>query len=150
MHRLFRSAAATAAALVLLMTAFAPLASAAEEPDVVHVMHILIRFKGATNDGDATRSRGQAAKIADKLVEMAREDGADFEDLMVKYSEDRPAAFILVNEDVPEMVEGGRKRSDMVIRFGDVAFGLEVGEVGLAKHHAALSPFGYHIIKRIK
>jgi hypothetical protein len=37
-----------------------------------------------------------------------------------------------------------------VARFGDVAFGLAVGEVGLAAYHAATSPYGWHVIKRLE
>ncbi|MCH2102017.1 MAG: peptidylprolyl isomerase [Planctomycetes bacterium] len=41
-------------------------------------------------------------------------------------------------------------RDQMAGAFGDVGFKLQVGEVGLAKPDAQNSPFGYHIIKRIK
>lgn len=41
-------------------------------------------------------------------------------------------------------------RSRMAESFGDVSFGLAVGEIGLAKPEIGKSPFGYHIIKRIK
>ena len=43
-----------------------------------------------------------------------------------------------------------RPREQMAPAFGDVGFKLEVGEVGLAEPNATTSPFGYHIIKRIK
>jgi hypothetical protein len=38
----------------------------------------------------------------------------------------------------------------MVPAFGDVGFRITVGEVGLADYDAKASPFGLHIIKRIK
>ena len=38
----------------------------------------------------------------------------------------------------------------MVAAFGDVAFELEVGEVGLAKYHAGNSPYGWHVILRLE
>lgn len=41
-------------------------------------------------------------------------------------------------------------RDGMVPAFGDVAFSLEVGEVGLAPYDAKSSPFGWHIIKRLE
>jgi hypothetical protein len=31
-----------------------------------------------------------------------------------------------------------------------VSFRLEVDEIGLASHHAALSPYGWHVIKRLE
>jgi parvulin-like peptidyl-prolyl isomerase len=41
-------------------------------------------------------------------------------------------------------------RSQMVKAFGDVGFRLKVGEMGVAPWDASASPFGWHIIKRIK
>lgn len=46
--------------------------------------------------------------------------------------------------------ETGMPRGNMAAAFGDVGFKLKVGEVGLAEPHAEKSPFGYHIIKRLK
>ncbi|MDP7062103.1 MAG: peptidylprolyl isomerase [Planctomycetota bacterium] len=39
-------------------------------------------------------------------------------------------------------------RAQMVSGFGDTAFSLEVGEVGICNHDPAASRFGWHIIKR--
>ncbi len=41
-------------------------------------------------------------------------------------------------------------RGRMAKGFGDVGFSLQVGEIGLAEYHLKDSPFGWHIIKRIK
>jgi parvulin-like peptidyl-prolyl isomerase len=38
----------------------------------------------------------------------------------------------------------------MVKSFGDVGFRLKVGEIGVATWDATASPFGWHIIKRVK
>jgi cyclophilin family peptidyl-prolyl cis-trans isomerase len=46
--------------------------------------------------------------------------------------------------------ETGMPRGQMAAAFGDVGFKLKVGEVGLAEPDAEKSPFGYHIIKRLK
>lgn len=43
-----------------------------------------------------------------------------------------------------------RPRDQMAAAFGDVGFKLEVNEIGLAEPDAQNSPFGYHIIKRLK
>ena len=40
-------------------------------------------------------------------------------------------------------------RAAMVPAFGDVGFGLEVGEVGVAAFDEKASPFGWHVIKRL-
>ena len=39
-------------------------------------------------------------------------------------------------------------RATMVKSFGDIGFGLGVGEIGMAEHHEEDSPFGWHIIMR--
>lgn len=46
--------------------------------------------------------------------------------------------------------ETGMPRGQMAAAFGDVGFKLKVGEVGLAEPNPQKSPFGYHIIKRLK
>jgi parvulin-like peptidyl-prolyl isomerase len=38
----------------------------------------------------------------------------------------------------------------MVPGFGDVAFELKVGEVGLCPFDGVRSPFGFHVIKRLE
>ena len=43
-----------------------------------------------------------------------------------------------------------QNRLVMVPAFGDVGFGLKVGEIGVAEYHPRKSPYGYHIIKRTK
>ncbi|MEM9380014.1 MAG: peptidylprolyl isomerase [Planctomycetota bacterium] len=48
------------------------------------------------------------------------------------------------------MGNGSSPRTGLVPAFGDVGFSLEVGEVGLATFDEKASPFGYHIIKRVK
>ena len=40
-------------------------------------------------------------------------------------------------------------RAAMVPAFGDVGFGLQVGEVGVASFDEKSSPFGWHVIKRL-
>lgn len=42
------------------------------------------------------------------------------------------------------------ERGRMVPAFCDVAFSLDVGEVGLAEYDAERSPFGWHVIKRLE
>lgn len=43
-----------------------------------------------------------------------------------------------------------RGRGEMVPGFGDTCFSLKVGEVGVAEYHPSNSPFGWHVIKRLK
>lgn len=123
-----------------------------DEPATVTVQHILIGFKRSVPGKKLDRTKDQARALAAELVERARatEDPAEFTTLVAQYTDDAaPGIYLLVNDDRP-LTPGGRKRSDMVPRFGDVAFSLAVGEVGLAEYHAALSPFGWHVIKRLE
>ena len=47
-------------------------------------------------------------------------------------------------------------RADMARAFGDVAWRLAVGEIGVSRYDGGIpgadpaSPFGYHIIKRLE
>ena len=41
-------------------------------------------------------------------------------------------------------------REQMVPGFGDAAFPLKVGEVGIANYNSSTSPFGWHVIKRLE
>lgn len=44
----------------------------------------------------------------------------------------------------------GFPRAALVPAFGDVGFRLQPGEIGLAVHDEASSPFGWHVIKRLQ
>jgi foldase protein PrsA len=136
--------------LVLFVLAALPAAAGhKDEPDKVVVQHILIGFKKSVPNKKLDRKREQARVLALDLFRRAQE-GEDFDALVKEYTDDTyPGILLLTNEDAPVLPEA-TKRSDVVPRFGDVSFELEIGEVGLAKYHAALSPFGWHIIKRLE
>lgn len=52
---------------------------------------------------------------------------------------------------MPEIMElRAFPREQMAKAFGDVAFSLKAGEIGLAAYAEGVSPFGWHIIKRIE
>jgi parvulin-like peptidyl-prolyl isomerase len=46
--------------------------------------------------------------------------------------------------------DGEYPREGMVPAFGNVGFALNVGEIGIADFDPQTSPFGWHIIKRLK
>jgi parvulin-like peptidyl-prolyl isomerase len=46
--------------------------------------------------------------------------------------------------------KGEWARNEMVAAFGDVGFNISVGNIDIADYDPAKSPFGYHIIKRLK
>ena len=121
----------------------------AAEPDYVTVQHILIAFSGTIPGKDITRSVDEARVLAEELFERAK-SGEDFDALVKEYTDDRyPGTYRLTNFDAP-LMQGAHERKGMVANFGQVAFSLEVGEVGLAKFHPANSPYGWHVIKRLE
>jgi len=137
------------ALLVLVGLPLAPPARATgDEPEVIVVQHILISF-GRKTSKKVDRNKREAQLLAEKLLDRARGD-EDFDVLVKEYTDDTyPGLFRLTNEGVPLQPQS-RARRDMVSLFGDVAFGLEVGEVGMAKYRPGTSPYGWHIIKRLE
>jgi foldase protein PrsA len=118
------------------------------EPDRIVVQHILLSFAGAPRVKQ-TRPKAEAESLAKDLFERVKK-GESFEELMKRYSDDTgPGEYGMANHNAtPGPKEAPRK--GMVPAFGNVGFQLEVGEIGLAVHDAAASPFGWHIIKRVK
>ncbi|NIM01942.1 MAG: hypothetical protein GTN89_14305 [Acidobacteria bacterium] len=119
-----------------------------KNPDVVTVQHVLISFKDKTGKS-LERTKKEAEKLAWEIFDRA-EAGEDFDALVAEYTNDsHPGIYTLVNRGVPQK-PGMSKRDEMAASFGDVSFKLAIGEVGMARYHAQLSPFGYHIIKRLE
>lgn len=122
---------------------------ASEQPQRIQVQHILIGFQGSLPGKPVNRTKEQAEKLAQEILDKVKK-GGDFDALVKEYTDDRaPGIYGMSNTGVaPEGEEFPREQ--MVPAFGDVGFNLGVGEVGLANFDAAKSPFGYHIIKRLK
>jgi len=128
----------------------------AGQDDHITVQHILIGFKDAVGfqgqgaPGKAgTRTQEDARKLAYELLDRVKA-GEDFEKLMKEHSDDTgPGTYGMANTGV-QPATGEADREGMVAAFGNVGFGLKVGEVGMADYDQQTSPFGYHIIKRIK
>lgn len=124
------------------------------EPDRVTVDHILVGVTGPRLQ-QVRRNPEQAGKLANKIMELL-EGGADWDELRSKHSDDRQdgtpgGPYTMVNRKVlPRPGVREFPRDQMAGAFGDVGFGLEVGEIGLAEYSPDSSPFGYHIIKRLK
>jgi hypothetical protein len=117
------------------------------EPDHILIAHVLISFQGTRTK--ATRTQAAAEKLAGEILAKAKK-GEDFNKLIRDYSDDPGEgvyglANFKVNPVSPEF-----ERKAMVPAFGDVGFSLEVGEVGMAPYEARTSPYGWHIIKRLK
>ena len=136
-------------ALVALPAWFDAVAKKEKQPDVVVVQHILISFKGKVDKTKGvTRTKKEAEALANELFERAKTE--DFDALVKEYTNDNyPGIFKMTNNGAPRM-SGAAPRSGMVRAFGDVAFSLTVGEVGMASYSAGSSPYGWHIIKRLE
>ena len=112
----------------------------------VRVQHVLIAFKGADR-AKVERSQEVAMELALQLFQRAQK-GEDFAALM-KYSDDPGGGdYTMTAAENPDPPAIGRK--GMVPGFGDVAWRLEVGDIGLTVYDTKASPFGYHIVKRVE
>lgn len=114
----------------------------------VTVQHVLIGFKGSMRDKPITRSKQEAHDLAYQILDRAR-NGEEFDALVKRYTDDsHPGIYTMVDDDMPST--GEQARSGMVKAFGDVSFKLKVGEFGIAEHDAKDSPYGWHVIKRLR
>ena len=69
---------------------------------------------------------------------------------MAKYTDDQaPGIYGMSNTGVAP-ASGEAARGGMVPAFGNVGFELSVGNIGIAEYDKTTSPYGYHIIKRVK
>ena len=164
--RRVRGSALLAATLALGLVGCRQIGLAPEEPDPraveedptlrearrVTVQHVLISFNEG-GAGAATRTRGEAAKLAQKVYDQARR-GHSFADLVYLYSDDAGSAdtqgrYELANFGVdagPDQME----RSSAVQGFGDAAFEMRVGEIRMIPYDDTRSPYGWHIMKRLR
>lgn len=128
----------------------APAAPAkAAEPDHIQVQHILIGFTGSVPGKNITRSLEEAKALAYQLLERAKK-GEDFDALVKQYTNDMPPGIYGMSNNGVAPNPGEFARSKMVPAFGNTGFPLKVGEIGIADYDQTNSPFGYHIVKRLK
>ncbi|MDB5037616.1 MAG: prsA [Bacteriovoracaceae bacterium] len=115
----------------------------------IEVQHILIGFKGSLPGKTIERTQQEAQKLANEILVKAKA-GSDFEALVKQYTDDRaPGIYAISNTGItPEGEEFPREQ--MVRAFGDLGFTLKPGEIGIANFDKERSPFGFHIIKRLK
>jgi parvulin-like peptidyl-prolyl isomerase len=115
----------------------------------VQVQHILISHAGVARTG-ATRSLEEAESLVADLW-LRIKDGADFDALVREYTNDSyPGRYTMLASGQSNHRELIFMRTEMARAFGDVGWRLEVGEVGVAGNDAQTSPFGWHIIKRLR
>lgn len=120
------------------------------EPTHVDVQHILISFKGAVNKSSVTRTQEEAERLVQKLVARAKK-GEDFTALTMQFSDDTPdGKYSMYNAGAKPRHSDDFPRRGMVPSFGDAAFSLKPGEIGVAAYDPEKSKYGWHIIKRLK
>lgn len=120
-----------------------------QEAEHIQVQHVLIGFKGSIPGQAISRSQEEAEKLAYEVLAQAQA-GADFDGLVRKYTDDSPPGIYAMANRGVRAVGGEFERSGMVAAFGDVGFPLAVGEIGIADYNRQSSPYGWHIIKRLK
>ena len=122
-------------------------------PDVtpahIEVQHILIGFAGSVPGKGITRTQDEARTLAYEILGKARR-GEDFDQLVVQHTDDSPPGiYRMSNTGVPP-AEGEFSRERMVPAFGNVGFNLSPGNIDVAEFDASASPYGWHVIKRLK
>lgn len=111
----------------------AKMVSTKQWPDSAKVRHILIGTVNPQN-GQQIRDDSTAKKLADS-IEVAIKGGANFDELVKKYSDDGGSKE---KGGVYEFFEQGK----MVLPFNDFAFDKPVGSKGVVK-----TDFGYHYME---
>jgi hypothetical protein len=118
-------------------------------PQHVQVQHILIGFTGSVPGKAISRSKEEAKTLAYQILDRARK-GEDFDELVKQYTDDSPPGIYGMSEKGLPPGPGEYPRDGMVAAFGNVGFNISVGNIGIADYDPQASPFGYHIIKRLK
>lgn len=118
------------------------------EPEHITVAHVLISFAGTGTE--AKRSKAEAEKLAGEVLARAKK-GEDFDKLMKDLSDDTGGGvYMMSNLGVRPANADEYPRNKMVPAFGDVGFKLDVGGIGMSGFDSRTSPYGWHIIKRLK
>jgi parvulin-like peptidyl-prolyl isomerase len=124
-------------------------APSAAEPDHIQVQHILIGFSGSVPGKNITRSLEEAKTLAYQILERAKK-GENFDALVKEYTNDMPPGIYSMSNNGVAPNPGEFPRNRMVPAFGNTGFPLKVGEIGIADYDKTTSPYGYHIVKRLK
>ncbi len=120
-----------------------------EDVSFVEVQHILISFEGRGTP--AKRSKEEAEKLAAGIFAKIQ-GGTEFDALVKENTDDQwPGIYGMVSEKSKmNQANNIHWRKGMVPAFGNVGWRLKVGEVGVAAFDLDNSPFGWHIVKRLK
>ena len=116
------------------------------EPERIEIQHVLISFAGTGTR--ARRSQADAAELAATTLARANA-GEDFDALVRELTDDSPPGIYRLSNNGVSPASGEYPRGRLVAAFGNVGFGLGVGEIGVADFDPRTSPYGWHIIKRL-
>ena len=122
-----------------------------ETADFVEVQHLLISFQGAAPGMKATRTKEQAEKLAAQIFAKLQ-SGTDFDAVVKENTDDQwPGIYGMVSDKSKQNTDNNIYwRGGMVPAFGNVGWRLKVGEIGVAAYDPNNSPYGWHIVKRLK
>ncbi len=120
------------------------------EPDHVLVEHCLIAVEESGLPG-VSRTVDEGSRLARQVLDQAR-TGTSFAQLVQRYSDDRGSdgSYSMANFGVTPATSSEVPRGKMVRAFGDVSFGLGVGEYGFTEYDAKTSKYGFHVIHRLR
>ena len=121
----------------------------ATEPQHIQVQHILIGFSGSVPSKSITRTKEEAKALAYQILDRARA-GEDFDGLVRQYTDDQPPGIYGMSGIGVAPASGEFPRDQMVPAFGNVGFAISPGNIGIADYDPTQSPYGWHIIKRLK
>lgn len=124
-------------------------APAPKQADHITIQHVLIGFVGSVPGKPITRTQEEAKKLAEEVFARAKK-GEDFDALVKEYTNDSPPGIYSMSNTGVAPGPGEYRRGGMVRAFGDAGFPLQVGEFGMAPYDPASSPYGWHIVKRLK
>lgn len=118
-------------------------------PAHITVQHILIGFAGSVPGKGITRTQDEAKKLAYEVLARARK-GESFDALVQQYTDDAPPGiYAMANTGVSKSTDEFQ-REQMVPAFGNVGFNISVGNIDIADYDPQTSPYGWHVIKRLK
>lgn len=118
-------------------------------PTHVQVQHILIGFSGSVPGKNISRTKDEAKTLAYQILDRARK-GENFDELVRQYTDDSPPGIYGMSGIGIAPQTGEFPRDRMVPAFGNVGFSISPGNIGIADFDPQASPFGWHIIKRLK
>jgi parvulin-like peptidyl-prolyl isomerase len=118
-------------------------------PTHVQVQHILIGFSGSVPGKNISRTKDEAKTLAYQILDRARK-GENFDELVRQYTDDSPPGIYGMSGIGVAPQAGEFPRDRMVPAFGNVGFSISPGNIGIADFDPQASPFGWHIIKRLK